>query len=95
LNFLLYISYYYFVLLLFFTKTVSGQYWYGCTAYNIYIYIYIYIYKYIYIQPYQYWTDTVLVLVIIRNVCWVADQHIGMISEDYVTLKTGVMATEN
>ncbi len=30
-------------------------------------------------------------LIIIRNVSWTANQHIRMISEDYVTLKTGVM----
>ncbi len=30
-------------------------------------------------------------LLIIRNVSWAANQHIIMISEDHVTLKTGVM----
>ncbi len=30
-------------------------------------------------------------LIIIRNVSWAANQHIIMISEDHVTLKTGVM----
>ncbi len=30
-------------------------------------------------------------LIIIRNVSWAANQHIRMISEDHVTLKTGVM----
>ncbi len=30
-------------------------------------------------------------LTIIRNVSWAANQHIRMISEDHVTLKTGVM----
>ncbi len=31
------------------------------------------------------------VLIIIRNVSWAANQHIRIISEDHVTLKTGVM----
>ncbi len=30
-------------------------------------------------------------LIIIRNVCWAVNQYIIMISEDHVTLKTGVM----
>ncbi len=30
-------------------------------------------------------------LIIIRNVSWAANHHIRMISEDHVTLKTGVM----
>ncbi len=30
-------------------------------------------------------------LIIIRNVSWAVNQHIIMISEDHVTLKTGVM----
>ncbi len=30
-------------------------------------------------------------LIIIRNVSWSVNQHIIMISEDHVTLKTGVM----
>ncbi len=30
-------------------------------------------------------------LIIIRNVSWAANQYIIMISEDHVTLKTGVM----
>ncbi len=30
-------------------------------------------------------------LIIIRNVSWAVNQHIRMISEDHVTLKTGVM----
>ncbi len=30
-------------------------------------------------------------IIIIRNVSWAANQHIIMISEDHVTLKTGVM----
>ncbi len=30
-------------------------------------------------------------LIIIRNVSWAANQHIIMISEDHVTLKTGEM----
>ncbi len=30
-------------------------------------------------------------LIIIRNVSWAATQHIRMISEDHVTLKTAVM----
>ncbi len=33
-------------------------------------------------------------LIIIRNVSWAANQHIRMISEDHVTLKTGVMMPE-
>ncbi len=30
-------------------------------------------------------------MIIIRNVSWAVNQHIRMISEDHVTLKTGVM----
>ncbi len=30
-------------------------------------------------------------LIIIRNISWAANNHIRMISEDHVTLKTGVM----
>ncbi len=36
-------------------------------------------------------SKTVSTLIIIRNVSWAANQHIRMISEDHVTLKTGVM----
>ncbi len=30
-------------------------------------------------------------LIIIRNASWAVNQHIRMISEDHVTMKTGVM----
>jgi len=30
-------------------------------------------------------------LIIVRNVSWAANQHIRLISEDHLTLKTGVM----
>ncbi len=36
------------------------------------------------------WSSTAT-LIIIRNVSWAANQHIIMISEDYVTLKTAAM----
>ncbi len=36
-------------------------------------------------------STTVATLIIIRNVSWAENQHIRMISEDHVTLKTGVM----
>ncbi len=40
----------------------------------------------------KYWAAQLFsTLIIIRNVSWAANQHIRMISEDHVTLKTGVM----
>ncbi len=42
--------------------------------------------------PQKYWAANLIsALIIIRNVSWAANQHIRMISEDHVTLKTGVM----
>ncbi len=43
--------------------------------------------------PRIYYSTTVFVstLIIIRNVSWAVNQDIRMISEDYVTLKTGVI----
>ncbi len=42
--------------------------------------------------PQKYWAAQLFsTLIIIRNVSWAANQHIRMISEDHVTLKTGVM----
>ncbi len=38
-----------------------------------------------------FWSNFFSTLIIIRNVSWAANQHIRMISEDHVTLKTGVM----
>ncbi len=34
-------------------------------------------------------------IIIIINVSWAANQHIRMISEDHMTLKTGVSDAEN
>ncbi len=40
----------------------------------------------------KYWAAQLFsTLIMIRNVSWAANQHIRMISEDHVTLKTGVM----
>ncbi len=39
----------------------------------------------------KYEAAQLLTLIAIRNVSLTANQHIGMISEDHVTLKTGVM----
>ncbi len=42
--------------------------------------------------PQKYWSAQLFsTLIIIRNVSWASIQHIRMISEDHVTLKTGVM----
>ncbi len=42
--------------------------------------------------PQKYWSAQLFsTLIIIRNVSWASNQHIIMISEDHVALKTGVM----
>ncbi len=42
--------------------------------------------------PHKYWAAQLIsTLIIIRNVSWAANNHIIMISEDHVTLKTGAM----
>ncbi len=39
----------------------------------------------------KYCVALLFLTLIIRNVSWAANQHISMISEDHVTLKTAVM----
>ncbi len=45
--------------------------------------------KLITVSTTKYWAAPTLIIII--NVSWAANQHIIMISEDHVTLKTGVM----
>ncbi len=43
------------------------------------------------VNPEKHWAETVIKPIIIRNVSLAGNQHIIMISEDRLTLKTGVM----
>ncbi len=62
-----------------------------CCSFEIFIHLWILKNK-VYQFPQKYCAAQLFsTLIIIRNVSWAANQHIIMISEDHVTLKTGVM----